>query len=247
MELLALAVIAFVGGAIVTSVGPGGVFVVTALYALTPLTNAEIAGTSSATFAAGSVLGTAAYARSDHLRPRMAVTLGAAALAGTRVGVRANGLLSRRLFGLVLAGVLVTVGCAVLIRERQELDPVGRVNADTAGGLAALVAIGAGIGFLGGLLGIGGAALSMPALVLAGVPMLTALAVTQVLVVFVAAFTAINYALAGAVAVPLVFVIGAAYLAGTAAGWVLARRFEPGRLRVALGVALIGLAPVLVL
>ncbi|MCL7418115.1 MAG: sulfite exporter TauE/SafE family protein, partial [Halalkalicoccus sp.] len=106
--------------------------------------------------------------------------------------------------------------------------------------------IGLVVGVFGGLLGIGGAALSAPALVLVGVPMLVTIAVTQVVVLVTALFTTANYLLLDAVLIPLVFVLTAAYLAGVTLGWWLAHRIAAGRLKFALGVVLLGLAASLV-
>ncbi len=103
------------------------------------------------------------------------------------------------------------------------------------------------IGVFGGLLGIGGAALSAPVLVLVGVPMLVTIAVTQIVVVFTALFTTLNYLLRDAIVTVLFGPITAAYLGGVGLGWVLAHRIEAGRLKLTLGVVLIGLALSLVL
>jgi hypothetical protein len=64
--------------------------------------------------------------------------------------------------------------------------------------------------------------------------------------VFTALFTALNYLLLGAVVTPLVFLITAAYLGGVTLGWWLAHRIATERLKLALGVALLGLAGSLV-
>ena len=94
----------------------------------------------------------------------------------------------------------------------------------------------------GGLLGIGGAALSAPALVLVGVPMLATIAIAQAVVVFTALFTAGHYLLRDAIVVRLFLPITGAYLGGVGLGWWLAHRIDAGRLKLALGVVLIGLA-----
>jgi uncharacterized protein len=244
--LLVLAVLAFLGGVIVATIGPGGILIVTGLYLLTSLSSAEVAGTSSATFTVGAVLGSAVYARSGEIDWRVAGSVGAAAAAGTWFGVQANAYLSRELYGLILAALLAAVGANVIHREYRDLEPrfdLGREGLD----LLAFAAIGLVIGVFGGLLGIGGAALSAPALVLVGVPMLATIAITQVVVVFTALFTTVNYLLLDAVVTPLVFLITAAYLGGVGLGWWLAHRIAAERLKLALGIALLGLAASLVI
>ncbi len=244
--LLALTVLSFLGGIIVATIGPGGILIVTGLYLLTSLSSAEVAGTSSATFTIGAVLGSVIYARSGEIDWRVAGVVSAAAAVGTWVGVQANAYLSRELYGLILAAMLAAVGCNILYREYRDLEPrieLGREGRDLIG----FVAIGLVIGVFGGLLGIGGAALSAPALVLVGVPMLATIAITQVVVVFTALFTTANYLLLNAVVSPLVFLLTAAYLVGVTLGWWLAHRIEAGRLKFALGIVLLGLAASLVI
>lgn len=244
--LLVLTLLSFLGGIVVSTIGPGGILIVTGLYLLTSLSAAEVAGTSSATFAVGAVLGSLVYARSGEIDWRIAGVVGAAAAGGTWGGVQANAYLSRGLYGLLLAAMLAAVGCNIVYREYRDLESrveLGREGSD----LLAFVAIGLVIGVFGGLLGIGGAALSAPALVLVGVPMLATIAITQVVVLFTALFTTANYLLLDAVVAPLVFLITAAYLGGVTLGWWLAHRIAADRLKLALGVVLLGLAASLVI
>ena len=246
--LVVLGTVAFAGGVAVTSVGPGGIFVVAALYGLTALPTAVVAGTSSVTFVGGSLLGAAGYARSGDMDWALALIIGSGGALGTRVGVFLNSMVSRGAFGVLLGALLGAVGMTIVLRERGYLDrlPTLDVAPSSPAGIALFGTIGLTIGTAGGLFGIGGAALVPPALVLVGVPMIAALAVTQITVVFIAAAAAISYTVQGAIAVPLVFVVAGAYLLGAVGGWRLAKHVDPSRLVVLLGAMLIGLMPVLV-
>ena len=244
--LVALLVLSFLGGVIVATIGPGGILIVTGLYLLTSLSSAEVAGTSSAIFTVGAVFGSLVYARSGEIDWVIAGVISGAAAVGTWIGVQANGYLSRTAYGLLLAALLAAVGCNIVYREYRDLEPrfeLGRGRLD----LLAFAALGLTIGSFGGLLGIGGAALSAPALVLVGVPMLVTIAVTQIVVVFTALFTAINYLLRDAIVTALFVPVTGAYLGGVGFGWWLAHRIDAGRLKLALGVVLIGLALSLVI
>lgn len=244
--LVALLALSFLGGMIVTTIGPGGILIVTGLYLLTPLSSAEVAGTSSATFTVGAVLGWLIYRHSGEIDQRVAGVVSAAAAGGTGIGVQANTYLSRRLYGVILAALLAVVGCNIIYREYRDLEP--RVELGRGGrGLVAFAGIGLVIGVFGGLLGIGGAALSAPALVLVGVPMLATIAITQVVVVFTALFTASHYLLRDAIVTSLFLPITGAYLGGVGLGWWLAHRIDAARLKLALGIVLIGLALSLVI
>lgn len=245
-EVLAtLLVLSFLGGVVVTTIGPGGILIVTGLYLLTSLSSAEVAGTSSATFTVGAVLGWVIYRESGEIDQWVAGVVSVAAAVGTGIGVQANSYLSRELYGAILAVLLALVGCNILYREYNDLEPRVELGRGTRG-LVGFAGIGLVIGVFGGLLGIGGAALSAPALVLVGVPMLATIAITQVVVVFTALFTASHYLLRDAVVVSLFLPITGAYLAGVGGGWWLAHRIDAGRLKFALGVVLLGLAASLV-
>lgn len=243
--LLLLAVVSAVGGVVVTAVGPGGIFVLAALYVGTALTEAQVAGTASATFVGGSVLGAIVYARSDDMNWPLAVAIGVGGAVGTRVGVVLNALVSRRLFGILLGVLLAITGLVIVLTERYDIEPAIHLDANSVSGLAGFAAIGLAVGVAGGLFGIGGAALVPPALVLVGVSLVPALAATQVAVVFISAATAVSYFAQSAIVVPLVFVVGGSYLVGAVGGWRIAHRVSTDRLTVVLGLTLLGLAPVL--
>jgi uncharacterized membrane protein YfcA len=244
--LFVLAIVSFIGGIVTTSVGPGGIFVIAALYVFTGLSEAAVAGTSSVAFVLGAVIGSIAYVRSNEMDWRIALIIGGTGIVGTRIGIWANSLVSRQVFGVLLAVLLATLGAVTLVREYRGLGAIVAVDRYTRRRKTVVLGvIGAFIGVCSGLFGIGGAALSVPGLVLVGVSFLTALAVTQVIVVFLSVFTAGGYIAAGAVRSPLVFLLGGTYTVGCVAGWYAAHQADTDRLTVALGWSLLGLAPVL--
>lgn len=244
--LVVLALVSFVGGVVVTAVGPGGIFVLAALYVGTGLSAAQVAGTASATFVGGSALGAIVYVRSNDMDWSLAIAIGVGGAIGTRLGVALNALVSRRLFGVLLGVLLAITGLVIVCTERYGIEPTIHLGSDSTRGLAGFAVIGLAIGIAGGLFGIGGAALVPPALVLVGVPLVPSLAVTQVAVVFISAAATASYFAQGAIVIPLVFVVGGSYLVGVVGGWRVAHRVDASRLTVVLGLTLLGLAPVLV-
>src|SRR5690625_5905074 len=68
-----LLVIALVGGFCITTIGPGGIFVTIALFALLPLDPGTVAGTASATFIITGIAGSLGYFRSGQLLEKHAV------------------------------------------------------------------------------------------------------------------------------------------------------------------------------
>lgn len=246
-----LAAIALLAGVGITAIGPGGIFLTIALYALLPIAPPTIAGTASATFVATGLLGTVAYLRSGELAApgawRLAWWLSGASVAGALAGTVLNPLLPKRLFGVLLGLFAIAIGALIAVRQLRGggagggAAPRGRgsFSISTPRGRVIAALLGVGIGLSGALLGVGGPVLAVPALVVLGVPMLAAVAVAQVQSVFIAAFATLGYAWQGAVSWPLAALVGLPLLAGAFAGWRIAQRTRPERLEVVLGVALV--------
>ncbi len=120
--LAALALLGLTGGIGITALGPGGVLPTIGLFALTDLSPTVVAGTAIVTHIATGLLATGAYARSGELREpatlRVAGLLAATAVVGTPLGVRLNTLVSPRVFGVLLAALLVLVAALVWYRDR---------------------------------------------------------------------------------------------------------------------------------
>lgn len=246
-----LAVIAFFAGIGITTIGPGGIFLTVALYALTPLAPGTIAGTAQATFVATGLVGTAAYVNSGELATgesrALTVVLCVTSVVGALAGAALNAYVSRALFGLLLGGLASGVGAIILYRERNGFVPLLDLDPATGNGKLSLGVLGFSLGTLSGLLGVGGPVLAVPALVLVGVPMLYAVAVAQVQSIFIAAFAALGYLSRGAISPSLAVLTGAPLVAGVLVGWQVAHRIDPNRLKVVLGAVLLLVGPYLAL
>lgn len=134
-RLLGLALLGLLGGIGITAIGPGGVLPTIGLFALTALSPARIAGTAIVTHVCTGILGTVAYARSGQLRDpgtrRIAWLLAGTAAVGTPLGVLVNTTLShtaaaKRVFGLLLAVLVVVVAVLVVWRERGQRSGTSR-------------------------------------------------------------------------------------------------------------------------
>jgi uncharacterized membrane protein YfcA len=242
--LIGLVAFGLVAGIGITAVGPGGVLVTVGLFVLTDLSPAAVAGTAIVTHVANGALGTAAYWRSGQLRRpptrRAAGVLAAAALVGTPLGVLVNGAVSGPAFAVLLAAVAAT-GILVLVRERR----VGPVSRHPSTGAVAVV--GTVVAAASGLFGIGGPMLSVPLLVVCGMPVLDALGAAQAQSIVIASVGTVGYAAQGAIDWPLAVVVGVPELVGVLIGWRIAHAVPTHRLRLALAAALICLAPYLAL
>jgi uncharacterized membrane protein YfcA len=242
--LVGLAVLGLLAGIGITAIGPGGVLATIALFALTPLSPAQVAGTAIATHVATGALATAAYTRSGQLREpgtrRAALLMAGAAVVGTPIGVLVNSLVSKRVFGILLGIFVLGIAALVWYRDRNGVtrrEPTARQ----------IVAVAFGVAVLSGLVGVGGPLLSVPLLVFLGMPVLSALGAAQAQSVVIASVGTLGYLAAGTIDWPLVVLVGVPELAGVLLGWVLARRLPTRTLKYALVISLVGLAPYLAL
>lgn len=249
--VLLLVSIAFFSGIGITTIGPGGIFVTIALYSLTPLPSSQVAGTAHATFVVTGLVGSAAYLHSGEMNTgvsrAIAIVLSASSIVGALVGAYINTFVPRSTFGFLLGGVAMAVGGIILYRERRGFSPIYDLEPLSRRGRLVLAGLGFVLGICSGLLGIGGPVLAVPALVLVGVPMLLAVAVAQVQSIFIATFAASGYFLQGNVLLPLAVVIGTPLLLGVVIGWRVAHAIDPEKLKIALGVVLLGVGPYLAL
>lgn len=246
-----LVVVAFLSGIGIATIGPGGIFLTIALYALAPITTGQVAGTAHVTFIGTGLVGSAAYLYSGEMNTgpgrALAIILSLASILGALLGAELNAVVSRDLFGILLGGVATTVGVVILYRERRGFNPIYTLDVTTSGGKVALGLLGLLLGTASGLLGVGGPVLAVPALVVVGVPMLLAVAVAQVQSVFIAGFAAWGYLAQGNVLFGLAVVLGVPLLAGVVLGWKIAHLVDPARLKVGLGVVLLSVGPILAL
>lgn len=245
--LVALAAIGLVAGIGITAIGPGGVLVTIGLFALTELSPAQVAGTAMVTHIATGLVGTAAFARSGQLSGRdtrrTAIVLAATAVVGTPIGVVINGAVSADAFGVLLAVFVVIVAALVLYRDRRT-DGAAPLRHP---GTGSVVLVGFAVSVASGIVGVGGPMLSVPLLIAAGVPMLSALAAAQAQSVVIASVGSAGYLLAGSIDWPLALLVGVPELLGVVLGWMIARRVPTRVLSYALVISLFALAPYLAL
>ena len=249
--VVVLAVISFFSGIGITTIGPGGIFVTIALYSLTPVPSATVAGTAHAAFIATGLVGTVAYVHSGEMKTGgarvMALILSFSSIVGALIGAYVNAFVSRTIFGFLLGIVAMVTGLAIVYREWRDLSPLYHIDVARREGKIVLGVLGFALGVTSGLLGVGGPVIAVPALILIGVPMLLAVAVAQVQSIFIATFAATGYFVQGNVSVSLAAVVGFPLLAGVVVGWKVAHLIAPGRLKIVLGVVLVAVGPYLAL
>ncbi|WP_293027386.1 sulfite exporter TauE/SafE family protein [Natronococcus sp.] len=241
--LLALLVVALLSGIGCTTVGAGGIFVTIALYLLTPLSSTEVAGTAHVLFVLVGVIGVVGYARSGELvgpeGRALATVLAGSSVPGALAGAFLNAFVSRRLFGVLLGILIVCTGILLAYRRLRGLPSLADVDPESRGGRLVFAGTGLALGTVAGLVGVGGAVLAVPTLVVLGVPMLVALGVAQLQAIFISGFAVGGYYLQDAVSVALAGLLAVPIVVGAVAGWLVAHRVDPVRLEIALGFLLI--------
>ncbi|WP_017973304.1 sulfite exporter TauE/SafE family protein [Actinopolyspora halophila] len=246
--LVLLGLFGLAGGIGITAVGPGGVLPTIGLFVLTGLPPAGVAGTSIVTHIGTGALATAACTRSGHLREprtlRIAVNLSAAAVIGTPLGILVNTAVSGAAFGILLAVAVAVTGILVWVREHR-----ARGSDEAPKHVSPLLTstVGLVVATAGGMFGIGGPMLSVPLLVLCGLPVLPALAAAQAQSVVIAGIGTFGYLAHGTVDWPLAVLVGVPELVGVLLGWKIAQAVPAHRLKYALATALLLIAPYLAL
>lgn len=185
-------------------------------------------GTTAAAIAVTALVNLVSYARAGLVRWRTSMVFAAAGVGGAFGGSRWSLHVNGGALMLLLATIVALV--AVLMLWRTQAAPVAASAPALSGAGLATAGAGACVGGVAGFFGISGGFLSVPALhFIARVPMLEAVASSLVSVVVFGTTTAVNYAVAGKVDLPL----AAALVAGGVVG-------GHGGIRVAKAIAVKG-------
>lgn len=236
-------VIALVGGFCITTIGPGGIFVTIALFALLPLDPSTVAGTASATFIATGIVGSLGYLKSGQLGSKEAkkgaFVLSISSVIGAFAGSQINTLLDAATFAVLLGLFVFFTGLLILYRQKNKLAPEKKLQMDTLKGIIYIGGVGIAVGLPGGLLGVGGPVLAVPILVVLGVPMLLSVALAQVQSIFISGMATAGYMIHGAVDWWLALFLVVPLLMGTITGWKAAQKIRAVRLQIFLAIVLI--------
>lgn len=166
-------------GTLVGAAGIGGFFMAPALVLITGVSIHQGMATALFTFIFTGLIGTHYFHKKGTIDWRLAQPLCLGAVLTGFGGAWIGTMLSADVLSMLLGVVIMAVGLyAVAVRGGRQallLPQEGR------GQWLALAGVGAASGFLSGLTGIGGPALSVPLMVLLGFSILTAIGIGQVL------------------------------------------------------------------
>lgn len=219
-------------GALIGMVGVGGVLLPPGLVSLGELTVHEATATSTWAFIFTGLVGTVVYAWRRIVPWGMLARLAVGVVPAAFLGALVNARLPAPVVLLGLAALTLFVGVQQLRRHgahepREEL------------GTAALVAVGAVVGFGSALTGTGGPVLLVPILLALGTAPLRAVAVSQAVQLPVVVAGSIGYLQTGLVDIGLGTTLGVLAALGVAAGAAVATRIRAEGLRRIVAVACI--------
>ena len=235
-----LPVLAVVVGTLIGMVGVGGVLLPPGLVALGDLTANEATATSTWAFVFTGVVGTVAYAWRGVVPWGMLARLSVGVVPAAFVGALVNARLPGSVVLLGLAALTLFVGV-------QQLRPRAVREARNELGTAALIAVGAFVGFGSALTGTGGPVLLVPVLLTLGVAPLRAVAVSQAVQLPVVVAGSVGYLQTGLVDVRLGTALGCLAALGVVAGAVVATRIPAEGLRRIVALACIAAGVFLVI
>lgn len=218
--------------------GGGSLLTVPALVYLVGQTPQAAVTTSLAIVGANSLMGASFHRAQGSLNWKVALFFGGAGMLVAFLAAPLSSRMPEPLLLVAFAAVMLLVGALMLTRR----------NAGLAGDymprpLPVLIASGAGVGLLTGILGVGGGFLIVPALVmLVGLPMQMAVGTSLIVIAMNSLAGFLGHAGDGSFNAILTVIFTAAGLIGTFAGARLTRRLPAGKLQKAFAWFVIALA-----
>jgi uncharacterized membrane protein YfcA len=222
--------------------GGGSILTVPALVYLVGQTPQAAVATSLAIVGANSALGASFHRRYGTLNWKVALIFGGAGMFVAYLAAGLSKLFTPAALLVAFAALMLIIGGLMLSRRK------GRDETHAQASWLIVIASGAVVGLLTGLLGVGGGFLIVPALVmLVGLPMRTAVGTSLVVIAMNSFAGLIGHLHDGKMDATLILVFVIAGLAGTFAGARLAKRLPADRLRAAFAVFVIALAILLLI
>ena len=222
--------------------GGGSILTVPALVYLVGQSPQAAVTTSLAIVGANSLLGASFHGRQGSLHWRVALVFGGVGMIIAYLAAGLSKLFSPAGLLVAFAVLMLFVGALMLLRKDDGRSDDGRATCQKCN-WPVVIASGAGVGLLTGLLGVGGGFLIVPALVmLVGLPMYQAVGTSLVIIAANSAAGLLGHLSSGLFDLVLTAIFVAAGLGGTFVGARLAGRLPQKRLRQVFAVFVIVLA-----
>lgn len=234
---LQLAAVALFVGVLIGCIGIGGVLLVPALIYLGGIDIHVAIASCMVSYMFSGAVGAIAYARAGSIRWKPGLALVAGAMPGAFAGAWAVTLVPDRSLELLIAGLVLFAGVNAL------RGPPGDAGRRRQPGTPALLLIGAVTGVGSAMSGTGGPLVLVPILVWLGLPVLTAVGLSQLIQLPLATLATAGNLRYGEVDLALGLGIAVLLMAGVAVGARIAHRLSAAHLRltVAWSLVLVGL------
>lgn len=210
-----LVCVALIVGALIGTVGVGGILLIPALNMFAGLSTHASMATALFSFIFTGILGTWLYQRHGTIQWGITVPVCAGGLVSGYAGAMANAAVPAAALNLLLAGVIIFAGFYALFPAKGGTIVYERGNTKQ---LCLLIVIGCVVGFGSGLTGVGGPVLSVPLMVIIGFHPLTAIATSQVIQITAALSGSMGNLSNGLINFQLAWWITLVELAGVALG-----------------------------
>ena len=224
-------------GISIGAVGVGGILLIPALAALGHLGMHEAMATALFSFFFTGAVGAALFQRRGSIRWRLAAPLCAGSLACGFLGAWANAQLDATALTAILAALIVFAGVYTLRVHRSGSAPPFEDKPRVQ--MVLLAAIGAFVGFGSGLTGVGGPAIAVPVMVMAGFPPLATIGASQAVQVVAALSGSAAHVAQGTIDYALAIPVTVAQIAGVPIGVRVVHAVPPEVLRKLIGLVCI--------
>jgi uncharacterized membrane protein YfcA len=207
--------------------GGGSLLTVPALVYLVGQTPQAAVTTSLAIVGANSLMGASFHRSQGTLNWNVALTFGGAGMLVAYLAAGLSNMMPDKALLVAFAVIMLLVGGMILIRVREDVT-----EATAHRSFPVVIASGAGVGLMTGILGIGGGFLIVPALVmLVGLPMQMAVGTSLIVIAMNSLAGFLGHIGDGSFDITMTAIFAAAGLVGTFAGSRLNKRLPAGNLQ----------------
>jgi hypothetical protein len=207
--------------------GGGSLLTVPALVYLVGQTPQAAVTTSLAIVGANSLMGASFHRSQGTLNWNVALTFGGAGMLVAYLAAGLSNMMPDKALLVAFAVIMLLVGGMILIRVREDVT-----EATAHRSFPVVIASGAGVGLMTGILGIGGGFLIVPALVmLVGLPMQMAVGTSLIVIAMNSLAGFLGHVGDGSFDITMTAIFAAAGLVGTFAGSRLNKRLPAGNLQ----------------
>jgi hypothetical protein len=207
--------------------GGGSLLTVPALVYLVGQTPQAAVTTSLAIVGANSLMGASFHRAQGTLDWKVALTFGGAGMLVSYLSAGLSKMMPEALILIAFAIIMLLVGALMLVRTSNDSVEMSKPRS-----LSVVIASGAGVGLMTGILGIGGGFLIVPALVmLVGLPMQMAVGTSLIIIAMNSLAGFLGHAGDGTLNMTMTVIFTAAGLVGTFAGAKLNKRLSAGKLQ----------------